>query len=361
MDLKESQSLGYTNDGSLLVASRVTPGYMGVVVTGYGSPFLYCLLSLTALAIHQVPWIIDPTGSSDIILRHFISLKLSLMPYLYWTAISTHKTGNPMMRPLFFEYPEDRTSWTVDEAYMLGENLYVAPVFSGSDSDPMGSGGYSAAGSSFAPDNSGLTKGSSTGYATAVGKASVQVYIPPGDWFSLLTGEFFTGPSWSIQHHAYDTVPLLLRPGRAIILSGGAPVDFYFDESGAWKLRDLSEMKVDERAWRGDGEFKARGAEYDYTTRVTVVINVSRPPPSPLGSTEHQATSLDLKLFVPDNRDERLGESCAELRVWENESGKVSVEVVRGELKGEWRVVKVGKGAGVVQGVAREGQKLLEV
>ncbi|KXN92522.1 Alpha-xylosidase [Leucoagaricus sp. SymC.cos] len=104
---------------------------------------------------YRVPWIIDTSGSCDPILRHFISLKLSLMPYLYGAAISTHRTGTPMMRPLFFEFPEDRTSWTIDEAYMLGINLYVAPVFSDSDLDPMGSGGYSPAGSSFAPEASG--------------------------------------------------------------------------------------------------------------------------------------------------------------------------------------------------------------
>lgn len=264
-----------------------------------------------------------------------------------------------MMRPLFFEFPEDRNAWTVDEAYMLGESLYVAPVFSGSNSDAIGSGGYSAAGSSFAPDHSSEAKTLAT--ESAAGKASVQVYIPPGDWFSLFTGEFFTGPSWSIQQHGYDSVPLLLRPGHAIVLSGGAPVDFYFDEKGVWRLRDLSETKVNERAWRGDGEFKARGAEYDYSTGVTVLVNISRPPPSALGGTENKTAAINLKLAVPDSRDERLGENVAELRVWENESGKVSVEVVNGELKGEWRVVKVGKGIDVVQSVAGQGQKLLEV
>ncbi|KXN92516.1 Alpha-xylosidase [Leucoagaricus sp. SymC.cos] len=203
---------------------------------------------------YRVPWIIDTSGSYDPILHHFISLKLSLMPYLYGAAISTHCTGTPMMHPLFFEFPEDRTSWTIDEVYILGVNLYVAPVFSNSDLDPMGSGGYSPAGSSFAPEASGKKTEAKGRQSTMNEKASVQVYIPPGDWFSLLTGQFLTGVSWSIQHHTYDSLPLLLCPGCAIALSGGVPIDFYFNENGTWKLRDLDQTKIKEQAWSSDGE-----------------------------------------------------------------------------------------------------------
>ncbi|KAF5353216.1 hypothetical protein D9756_008052 [Leucocoprinus leucothites] len=294
---------------------------------------------------YRVPWIIDPSGSSDTILRQFVSLKLSLMPYLYATAISTHQTGTPMMRPLFFEFPEDRNSWTIDEAYMLGENLYVAPVFSGSDADLVGSGGYSAAGSSFAPEDPTATKGDEKGSAGNE-KASVQVYIPPGDWFSILTGEFFTGPSWSVQHHGYDSIPLLLRPGRAIALSAGAPTDSYFDERGVWKLRDLNETSGDERAWRGDGEWSARGAEYDFADKVTILVNASQPVD-------------DVKVVIPDSRDEKLGQSAAEVRVYGNvEKGKIYAEVVIGEMKGEWRLVVVGKGLDSARSVVGQGKKL---
>jgi len=267
------------------------------------------------------------------------------MPYLFATAISTHQTGTPMMRPLFFEFPEDRNSWMVDEAYMLGENIYVAPVFRGSDLDSVGSGGYSTTTPPFAPENSGSIQKEST----VDEKASVEVYIPHGDWFSLLTGEFFTGPSWSIQHHGYDSVPLFLRPGSAIVLSGGAMVDFYFDKDSAWKLKDLNESTEGERAWKCDGEWKARGAEYDYASRVTVLVNASRPP-------QHGA-SLDLKVIIPDSRDENLGESSAVLRIRETKNGRICAEVVSGEVKEEWRLQVVRKGHGA-QNVSGRGQKL---
>lgn len=228
-----------------------------------------------------------------------------------------------MIRPLFFEFPEDRTSWTIDEAYILGENLYVAPIFSGSDSDTVGSVGYSAAGSSFVPDKT-TTPRTEEMATKPDGKASLQVYIPRRDWFSPLTGEFSTGPSWSIQQHRYDSIPLLLRPWSTIVLSCGALVDFYFDDLGAWKLRNLDEVELMERARSGVEEWKARGAAYDYTSRITVLVNASRPHHT--GSGEQMA-ALDFRLSVPDTRDDNLGQSSAEIRAQENVSGNVCVEM----------------------------------
>jgi len=146
------------------------------------------------------------------------------------------------------------------------------------------------------------------------------------------------------------SLPLFLRPGSAIILSGGAPVDFYFDESGAWRLKELYETKVEERAWKSDGEWRARGAEYDYTSRVTVVVNFSLPPATVRG--------ISLSLHVPNSRD---GGYSAGIGVSGTNGGKVRVEVMVGKLRGEWRVVRVGRDTGVVQGVANDGQKWLEV
>lgn len=244
-----------------------------------------------------------------------------------------------MMRPLFFEFPEDRSSWVVDEAYMLGENLYVAPVFHESDLD------YSAPASVFASENSGPVQKE----FTASEKASVEVYIPYGDWFSLLTGEFFTGPSWSIQHHGYDSIPIFLRPGSAIVLSGGAPVDFYFDENSAWKLKDSNESTEQERAWKCDGEWKARGTEYDYASRVTVLVNASR--------SSQQRAPLDLEVVIPDSQDEKLGQSSAVLHIYETKKGKTCVEIISGEVKEEWRLQVVRKGHGV-RSVSGRGRKL---
>jgi alpha-D-xyloside xylohydrolase len=50
------------------------------------------------------------------------------MPYVYAQAKLCSQEGYPMLRTLFFEYPEDTTSWLIEDEYMFGENILVAPL-----------------------------------------------------------------------------------------------------------------------------------------------------------------------------------------------------------------------------------------
>jgi alpha-D-xyloside xylohydrolase len=51
------------------------------------------------------------------------------MPYIYAQAKHSSENGLPMMRALFVEYPDDAGSWLVDDAYLFGQDLLVAPLF----------------------------------------------------------------------------------------------------------------------------------------------------------------------------------------------------------------------------------------
>ncbi|KIY71079.1 glycoside hydrolase family 31 protein [Cylindrobasidium torrendii FP15055 ss-10] len=129
---------------------------------------------------YRVPWVIDATGEADRVLKKFIDLKLSLMPYLYATAIGTHKTGVPMMRPLFVEFPEDPICWTIDTQFMMGSDLLVCPVFNA--------------------------------------EGTVQFYVPEGEWYGLIDGKIRTGPRYYTETHDAMGLPILVRPGAVIAL-----------------------------------------------------------------------------------------------------------------------------------------------
>jgi len=62
------------------------------------------------------------------ILRDYIFLRERLRPYLHAEARSTSQTGVPIMRPLLVEFPEDEACWDVDDQFMFGSDLLVAPV-----------------------------------------------------------------------------------------------------------------------------------------------------------------------------------------------------------------------------------------
>ena len=61
--------------------------------------------------------------------RKSAELKYSLMPYILEQAEKCTKTGLPMLRALLIEYPDDPAVWQVEDQYLFGEDILVAPLF----------------------------------------------------------------------------------------------------------------------------------------------------------------------------------------------------------------------------------------
>lgn len=127
---------------------------------------------------YRVPWAFGDEAVD--VARKFTRLKHRLMPYLYGAAVEAHRTGVPVMRPMVLEFPDDPACRTLDRQYMLGPDLLVAPVF------------------------------------TAEG--DVEFYVPEGTWTHLLTGETVEGPAFRRETHAFDSLPLYVRPGALLPL-----------------------------------------------------------------------------------------------------------------------------------------------
>ncbi len=62
------------------------------------------------------------------IVRKYMNLRYSLLPYIYSVSAQATLKGYPMMRPLFFEFPDDEEYYTVSDEYLFGSELLVAPV-----------------------------------------------------------------------------------------------------------------------------------------------------------------------------------------------------------------------------------------
>jgi alpha-glucosidase len=80
----------------------------------------------------QEPWVGGP--EQEAIRRHFIETRYQLMPYIYTLAQESSRTGLPMLRPLFLEFPDaapDRHPIDTDNAvageFLLGPDLLIAP------------------------------------------------------------------------------------------------------------------------------------------------------------------------------------------------------------------------------------------
>src|SRR3712207_939221 len=127
----------------------------------------------------QEPWTFGEPYES--VCREMIKLRQRLLPYLYILFEECHRTGAPILRPLLFEHPEDETTYTMDDEFLLGTALLVAPI-------------------------------------TRPGIEHRHVYLPEGTWFHFWTGERFEGPAHilahaplgepAIYHHANTALPL---------------------------------------------------------------------------------------------------------------------------------------------------------
>ena len=54
--------------------------------------------------------------------------RYALLPYLYTLFRAANTTGAPIMRPLWYEFPEQTPLFAEQHSYMLGPALFVAPV-----------------------------------------------------------------------------------------------------------------------------------------------------------------------------------------------------------------------------------------
>jgi alpha-glucosidase len=88
-------------------------------------PFMRCHTALETRA--QEPWRFGP--EVEAIARRMIQLRYRLLPYLYTLAHLAHRTGAPLVRPLVYEFPEQLDLHGVEDQWMVGSQLLVAPIY----------------------------------------------------------------------------------------------------------------------------------------------------------------------------------------------------------------------------------------
>ncbi|MFF7645283.1 TIM-barrel domain-containing protein [Streptomyces canus] len=115
------------------------------------------------------------------ILTAHLRLRERLRPYLLELSEQAHRTGAPVMRPLFFGFPEDTHVWTVDDQFLLGPDILVAPV-------------------------------------AEAGARSRTVYLPAGTrWTDTTTGELHEGGITLAVPAPLDRIPVFVREGAGVV------------------------------------------------------------------------------------------------------------------------------------------------
>uniref|UniRef100_A0A8C3SWR3 Glucosidase II alpha subunit n=2 Tax=Chelydra serpentina TaxID=8475 RepID=A0A8C3SWR3_CHESE len=76
--------------------------------------------------VRREPWLFGEENKA--LIRAAIRQRYALLPYWYTTFYHSYRSGQPVMRPLWVEYPDDVTTFSIDDQFLIGNALLVHPV-----------------------------------------------------------------------------------------------------------------------------------------------------------------------------------------------------------------------------------------
>ena len=116
------------------------------------------------------------------IFRFYDKLRYALIPYIYEEAEKCTRTGLPMMRALWLEYPEDRNVRHIEDQYLFGDSLLIAPVLK------------------------------------PLARSRIrEVYLPKGTWFDYFTRQRIeSNGMWIRREVDLKTMPIYVKEGTVL-------------------------------------------------------------------------------------------------------------------------------------------------
>jgi alpha-D-xyloside xylohydrolase len=114
------------------------------------------------------------------IMRYWLLVREKIRPYVEACMAHTHATGDPAMRPMFYDFPQQPTSWQVEDQYMFGADILVAPILH-------------------------------------AGQNTREVWLPEGETWVSLQGERFQGGQWISADAPLERMPVYVRANAAVL------------------------------------------------------------------------------------------------------------------------------------------------
>lgn len=123
----------------------------------------------------------EPWAYDDEAVKHFrelAELRYSLMPYILSEAENAVKRRIPLSRPLILAYPDDPNAMNIEDEFMLGSSILVAPIL------------------------------------TEDGRRSI--YLPEGEWVYFYDNKVHQGGQWIVKEEGFSRVPFFIRKGTVL-------------------------------------------------------------------------------------------------------------------------------------------------
>jgi alpha-glucosidase len=186
----------------------------------------------------QEPWSFGSEVES--VARRMLGLRYALLPYWYQSMVAAARTGVPVVRPLWFEFPNDEEAAKHDDEFFIGPSLLAAPV-------------------------------------TSANVTMRDVYLPAGAFYDYYTGARYQGPSTVRLPAPLGRVPLFVRAGAVVPTQD--VVDYVGAPSSGKVYLDVFPGDVGTAAsidlYEDDGETNAYATGAFATTQVTQTVTTA--------------------------------------------------------------------------------------
>lgn len=126
----------------------------------------------------------DHVATTEVV-RNLFNLRMSLIPYYYAAFNDYRLTGLPPVRPMVMDWPEDTQTHRINDQFMFGPAILVAPMLPG--------------------------------------QSERKVYLPHGGWYDFATHQKFSGGQWITISRPVEQVPMFVKSGT--LLPAAKPVE----------------------------------------------------------------------------------------------------------------------------------------
>lgn len=120
------------------------------------------------------------------ICREILRLRMSFIPYLYSSFAKYYFYGTPPFRALVMDYPDDENTHNIDDEYMMGDYVLVAPIIAGQNNR--------------------------------------DIYLPKGNWYCFWTNKKYEGGQIINLNYDINKIPLFIKEGSLLPLA--RPIDY---------------------------------------------------------------------------------------------------------------------------------------
>ena len=128
------------------------------------------------------PWNVQERTGDDTIIptfRYYVNTRMNILPYIYSEAQQCTEDGTPLMRAMMIDFPEDPEAYDLEEQYMFGRSLLVAPVLE-------------------------------------EGQTVKEIYLPEGEWIDFFHNALTAGGGTKNYYCDVDSIPVYVRNGSII-------------------------------------------------------------------------------------------------------------------------------------------------